>query len=206
MSENFWPANLLDQLPTRTPLTVLTEQAAGLTTLTGRVLEGVVQTTPDGERLVHQFLIHAPVLGIRVPLLRVTSGPGGPPLSVDGKYVRTPRICQSLEELSGLLREVFGADEVVQVVRRMVADSRAKGLPYFLVEDEEWVGSAPTREEAQERALRRVRPDDIIDIYELATGRKIGTVGWVGKETPEVKWYPQQEGTTPSPAAKPPVE
>ena len=70
MAENWWPDNLLDELPTHTPLTVLNEQARGLTERTDRVLEGVVVTTPDGERLQHQFLIHAPVLGIRVPLLR----------------------------------------------------------------------------------------------------------------------------------------
>lgn len=188
-AENFWPANLLDDLPTRTALTILQDQAKGLPTRTDHLLEGVVKTSADGDQLEHQFLIHAPVLGIRVPLLKVSSGPSGLPLTAVGKYVRpSPRTFQALDELNALLKEVFNSKEVVQAIRQLVAESRAKGLPFFLVEDDECIGSATTREDAAARAIRRARPDDLIDIYELQTGKRIGHVDWIGKDKAEVTW------------------
>ncbi len=204
MPDHHWPSNLLDDLPTKTVLTVLNAEAKGLTRFTDRVLEGMVLTTPDEDRLQHQLLIYAPVLDLRAPVLRATTAPAGVPVTVDGRYVRPPRECATLDEFTALLPQVFSSPELVQTIRRLVADSKSKGLPYFLVDQDEWVGDATTLEDAVERACRRARREDIIDVFELATGKLLRTIDWMGPELKVTVRSEPVDATASRPAAVPP--
>jgi hypothetical protein len=182
---------------------VLTEQAVELGNLTKQVLEGVVLTVPDGDKLQHQFQIRAPVLGYQTTVLRATSEPGSGPVTVTGRYVKEPQVCQSLDELTAALRAIFRSDEVRTLVRELYAESQAKGLPYFLVEQNEWAGDASTKEAARERALRQVSQDDEIEVRELKTGAIVGHARWFGTKEPVFVWAATPPSVAPSTPATP---
>jgi hypothetical protein len=148
------------------------EQVALLSHQTKDVIRGEVNTEQTVDRIEHEMMVLASVIGIRVPVLRVSSAIGKSyPATVSGRYVGNSVTCRNEKEFIKKLEAVLGSDEMTEMIRQLYADSRASGLKYFLVEDGVVVGETGSFEAAKQLAFRMMGQDGWIDIHEVEKGR-----------------------------------
>ena len=125
MTESFW---VVPQAPTmRTPLSILREQAAGLTRATSGILDGEVTTKRDtnSDDLTIGLSIKVPalnnyvyhVLEYRQP---ITLYPGMLSVRVNNEYHEVA----DEAELVRLLRDLLSSDEVQHIVQALWAQAR----------------------------------------------------------------------------------
>lgn len=125
MTESFW---VVPQAPTmRTPLSILREQAAGLTKATSGILDGEVTTKRDTgiDDLTIGLSIKVPalnnyvyhVLEYRQP---ITLYPGMLSVRVNNEYHEVA----DEAELVRLLRDLLSSDEVQHIVQALWAQAR----------------------------------------------------------------------------------
>lgn len=125
MTESFW---VVPQAPTmRTPLSILREQAAGLTRATSGILDGEVTTKGDTDRddLTIGLSIKVPALGnyvyhvleYRQP---ITLYPGTLWVRIDSQFYEVA----DEAELVRLLRDVLSSGEVQHIVQALWAQAR----------------------------------------------------------------------------------
>jgi len=126
-----WPANLTGPV-TVNPVAVLRRQAEALGEKTHNFVIGEVETTPvaSGTMFEHSFVLVAPFLRFRFPLLRVTHRIQPYPATVaetdltkpiDAKFWNTT--AQDEKELLTALEEFFATDRVVSLVRSLITQS-----------------------------------------------------------------------------------
>jgi hypothetical protein len=132
---DLWPNDLIGPA-TVTPMAILRRQGEALGAKTHNIVSGEVETRtgPKGTKFEHDFVLVAPFLRFRFPLLRVSHGVQAFPATV----VETDLTGQSRQrkglklwnkevttedELIKALEEFFGTDSVKEVVRSLVAQS-----------------------------------------------------------------------------------
>ena len=91
---------------------------------------------------------------------------------------------------------VFVPAEAFEDVKKLllIFQRIPKGMPFFLVEENEVIASAPTLDEAVESGRRRLRRGNRIDVLELKTGRKAATVQWEGEAPAIERFDPARTG------------
>ena len=125
MTESFW---VVPQAPTmRTPLSILREQAAGLTRATSGILDGEVTTKRDtsSDDLTIGLSIKVPALNNYVYHVLeygqpITLFPGTLWLRFNDKFFPVP----DEAELVRLLRDVLSSDAVQHIVQALWAQAR----------------------------------------------------------------------------------
>lgn len=122
MAEDFWPANIAESSLV-TPVSILREQAALLGEKTRQLLKGEVQTSTNGNLLVHSFAVVAPTLGYRYELFSVQHTATFYPLVV--RFVGNPTQVMSEDEFKNKLKEILAAPQTVNVVHSILAQVRS---------------------------------------------------------------------------------
>ena len=179
MPEDFWDPALAEELAERTPYVILREQADALSKRTKDVIQGAVTTEQNGERVEHEMTLFAPVLALRVPILRVSrEGGTAYPVSVSGRFVKRLETCKGEKTFTDVLKKVLASKEVTRAIQTLHTDSKKSGLRFFLVEDEEVVGETATFRAAKELSGRMIGRGGWIDVHELEKEGPIGYWVW----------------------------
>ncbi len=130
---DLWPSDLVGP-PTTTPVAILRRQGDALGTHTQNFVLGEVETRPivNGTQFEHNFVIQAPFLRFRFPLLRVTHGVNPYPLSMvetDLTKSQAPssqfwhREAKTELEFQDQLREFFALSAVKSLIGSLIAQS-----------------------------------------------------------------------------------
>jgi len=166
-NENLWPEDFgVDAVVT--PGTILREQASALGTRTSNLVEGEVSSTTQGDSLVEQFYVYAPILDYRVPLFRVQHKIDPFPLDIYWRQWDGPRRVPDDQGFRHALGEIFQHETTRRTVAQLIANSRQRTLPFRLIEDGEWLADARTFEEAIGKAKKLIRRDGLIEIHDEA--------------------------------------
>lgn len=129
---DLWPDDLSGD-PTRTPVAILRRQGEALGTRTQNFVLGEVESRPfnNGTQFEHSFVLEAPFLRFRFPLLRVTHGPGLFPATVVETDLTKPTteggfwslVANDEQELIDIIRQFFNFDRVKTMVRSLISQS-----------------------------------------------------------------------------------
>lgn len=135
MEENLWGKLPVDD-KIATPVSILRQQGAVLSELTGGLLTARVTSTPvsmSGESLImHAFAIVAPALSnYSVEVLRVFHAPILYPAKVRPMLVEVPRLDEVADEsgLKAKLTEILQDEKVHAIVRSLLAQVRDDAPP-----------------------------------------------------------------------------
>ena len=119
MSEDFWPQDLLDNIP-RTPKTILEEQAAALGPKTKNIVQAKVKSAidPEGD-FHHSFVLTCNALGTyQYTLFVVWHGVSLYPVHHDNLEF------EDEYEFKRHLKDILGTPRTAQMVRALVAQAQ----------------------------------------------------------------------------------
>lgn len=133
---DLWPEDLVAGGQQTTPLAVLRRQGLALGEKTHNLVYGEVQSRAfsDGKRFEHTFVLVAPLLGYRTPLLRVTHDVSLYPAQLaetdltkepSGSYWNAN--ADDMDKFKAVLQEFFARKPTLNVVRSLVSQSSDYG-------------------------------------------------------------------------------
>lgn len=193
MSGSLWGTDLTAKPEERSPYSILREQAMRLREQTEHIVWGEVCTTAEEDRVAHELTLFAPAIQRRVTVVRVTTGATPYPATITSRFLSSVQTVKNETAFQKELKRLLGGKPVSEAVRTLVADSRATGFEFFLVEDGELIGESVSLEAAKERARRMVGPGGWIDIHQVKKG-VVGRWVWLDDEN-EPKYSEEHEAS-----------
>jgi hypothetical protein len=129
---DLWPADLTGPT-TLTPVVILRRQGEALASRTHNLVRGEVETRPfnEGKSFEHNFVLVAPFLRFRFPLLRVSHRVSGYPATIAETDLTKPEgvggywseTAQNEEEMQQKLQIFFNQNKVKAVIRSLLDQS-----------------------------------------------------------------------------------
>jgi len=129
---DLWPPDLTGPT-TLTPVVILRRQGEALASRTHNLVRGEVETRPfnEGKSFEHNFVLVAPFLRFRFPLLRVSHRVSGYPATLAETDLTKPdgvggywnETAQNEAEMQQKLQAFFNQDKVKAVIRSLLDQS-----------------------------------------------------------------------------------
>ena len=124
-TQNLWPDFTIET--TKSPKTILKEQAGHLMEKTNNVLSAEVDTSQSKEKIFHNFYIVAPAINnYRYRVLLLTHEVFFYPLEIIWVEKAVQYGAKNQDEFLNILSEIFNAPETVRVISSLLSQSLAE--------------------------------------------------------------------------------